>query len=100
MLTYRIPFEDATPVEAALAVAREGSRPEIPQSTHPALIQLVETCWAQDARARPRMVEVVAKLDEAATAIAATEGERRPSSGAISIVRPSSWGAGLANLVK
>ena len=83
MLTCRIPFEDSTPVEAALAVARECRRPEIPAGTHGTIASLIDVCWQQNALTRLAMSDVLARLEELALAIAPA----RPDSGGTS--RPS-----------
>ena len=47
MLTYRIPFDNMMPVEAAFAVAREAKRPPIPSSCPSPVSQMLTACWSQ-----------------------------------------------------
>ena len=60
MLTLRVPFQNFTPIETAMAVAR-GERPTLPPV--PKYMQtLVEDCWQQDSTARPRFNEIVPRI--------------------------------------
>lgn len=63
ILTFRVPFDNMMPVEAAFAVAREARRPPIPSSCPPPVRQMLEACWAQEAKKRPSFAELCAALD-------------------------------------
>jgi len=63
MLTYRVPFDNMMPVEAAFAVAREAKRPPIPSSCPSPVRQMLEACWAQEAKKRPTFSELCAALE-------------------------------------
>jgi len=78
MLTYKIPFDDLMPVEAAFAVAREARRPTMPSSVPSPVLELLQSCWQQDARMRPSFAEVNAALDREIP-IAAAEQENGPA---------------------
>ena len=48
MMTYRVPFDELMPVEAAFAVAREGTRPKVPDTlTNLAIKRVITNSWAQ-----------------------------------------------------
>ena len=98
MLTNGVPFDGRTPVEAALAVAREGNRPPIPASTPQPLSQIIVACWQQDARSRPPMAEVVRRLDaiDPSALTSPTTSPRSPLRHSVSLKRPSSFPSGLA----
>jgi len=70
MLTYRIPFENKMPVEAAMAVARHAHRPEIPTSCPSKVKELIEICWHQNARARLPFSEISLRLAQEAALLA------------------------------
>ena len=62
ILTFRVPFDNMMPVEAAFAVARRpGARP-FPAAAPP-VRQMLEACWAQEAKKRPSFAELCAALD-------------------------------------
>jgi len=65
MLTYRIPFDNMMPVEAAFAVAREARRPPISDEwkTLP-VAEMLRACWHQDAQKRPPFTAINAALAE------------------------------------
>ncbi|CAA6673535.1 unnamed protein product [Spirodela intermedia] len=48
LLTGKLPYENLTPLQAAVGVVQKGLRPSIPESTHPRLAALLERCWHQD----------------------------------------------------
>mmetsp|Transcript_6077 Transcript_6077/g.9349 ORF Transcript_6077/g.9349 Transcript_6077/m.9349 type:complete len:455 (+) Transcript_6077:33-1397(+) len=64
MLTGSMPFVGYTPVQAAMAVARQGTRPPIPSSCPSPLANLIEQCWANNAADRPAFGKVLQILDE------------------------------------
>jgi len=63
MLTYRIPFDNMMPVEAAFAVAREAKRPPIPSSCPSPVSQMLTACWSQDANHRPTFAALCVALE-------------------------------------
>ena len=65
MLTYRIPFDNMMPVEAAFAVAREAKRPPIPTEWKAMPIaEMLRAYWHQDATKRPPFAAICVALDE------------------------------------
>ncbi|XP_042418565.1 serine/threonine-protein kinase STY46-like isoform X4 [Zingiber officinale] len=63
LTTSKIPYENMTPLQAALAV-RQGHRPEIPETTHPRLSDLMRRCWEGIPTERPTFSEIVVELEE------------------------------------
>jgi len=53
MLTYRMPFEQHQPVQAAFAMCLEHKRPEIPPSCHATARELIQRSWDERSEARP-----------------------------------------------
>jgi serine/threonine protein kinase len=65
MLTYRIPFDNLMPVEAAFAVAREAKRPPIPEAYHTRPIaEMLNACWHQASEKRPEFPTITKALEE------------------------------------
>lgn len=68
MLTYRIPFDNLMPVEAAFAVAKDQARPPIPEAfAQKSIAAMIKACWAQDAKYRPSFAELTKALKEEET---------------------------------
>merc|ERR1719231_497790 len=83
MFTWSIPFPDHSPIQVAIAVATKGLRPELPSNAPPALAELVQRCWEQDAWRRPSFAEICVLVD-AIDAAAVLQGlpmcsDREPS---------------------
>jgi serine/threonine protein kinase len=74
MLTYRIPFDNLMPVEAAFGVAREAKRPPVPPETPASIKQMLSACWNQDARLRPALPEICMALSEEVTMLIDGQG--------------------------
>ena len=65
MLTYRVPFDNMMPVEAAFAVAREAKRPPIPSEwSQCSISEMLKACWHQDATKRPPFAAICTALEE------------------------------------
>ncbi|KAI3686071.1 hypothetical protein L1987_79741 [Smallanthus sonchifolius] len=62
ILTAKIPYENMTPLQAALGV-RQGRRPDLPTNTHPKLLELMQRCWQTDPNPRPSFSEVKVELE-------------------------------------
>ena len=62
MLTYRMPFDNCEPVQAAFAMAIEHKRPEIPRDAHPTVHKLLEQTWQEASDARPTFEQLAADL--------------------------------------
>ncbi|GAU12232.1 hypothetical protein TSUD_01990 [Trifolium subterraneum] len=62
--TYRwmapeLPYEDLSPLQAAIGVVHKDLRPEIPRDTHPKLVELIHRCWHKDPCLRPDFSEIL-----------------------------------------
>mmetsp|Transcript_3835 Transcript_3835/g.13559 ORF Transcript_3835/g.13559 Transcript_3835/m.13559 type:complete len:758 (-) Transcript_3835:49-2322(-) len=88
MVVYEIvaaclPFDDDTFEFVVKERAVKGDRPEVPPSCHPALRQLLQSCWHQDPVRRPHLIDLLPKLRAAVEAEvgAPLPGARRPPDG-------------------
>ncbi|XP_038987634.1 serine/threonine-protein kinase STY8-like isoform X2 [Phoenix dactylifera] len=63
LVTSKVPYETMTPLQAALGV-RLGLRPEIPENTHPKLVELMKRCWEAVPAKRPSFSEITIELEE------------------------------------
>ncbi|XP_021771611.1 serine/threonine-protein kinase STY46-like [Chenopodium quinoa] len=63
LLTAKIPYENMTPLQAALGV-RQGLRPEIPKDIHPRLGDLMQRCWDVAPLKRPPFSIIRAELED------------------------------------
>ncbi|CAA7410771.1 unnamed protein product [Spirodela intermedia] len=77
LLTGKLPYENLTPLQAAVGVVQKGLRPSIPESTHPRLAALLERCWHQDPSERPEFSEIL----DALRLIAGEVGDEKPAGG-------------------
>nr|CAB3502513.1 unnamed protein product [Digitaria exilis] len=59
LLTGKLPYEDMTPLQAAVAVVQKDLRPTIAADTHPMLADLLQRCWQKDPALRPTFAEIV-----------------------------------------
>ncbi|OWM70632.1 hypothetical protein CDL15_Pgr014305 [Punica granatum] len=66
LLTGKLPYEELTPLQAAIGVVQKGLRPKITSYTHPALEQLLNICWQLDPSMRPEFSEIVEILNHIA----------------------------------
>ncbi|CAI5533075.1 unnamed protein product [Closterium sp. Naga37s-1] len=62
LVACQLPFEDYTPLQAAVAVALNGLRPMIPADCPAGLRRLIERCWDKCPEARPEFDEVVKEI--------------------------------------
>ncbi|XP_017606983.1 serine/threonine-protein kinase STY46-like [Gossypium arboreum] len=67
MLTGKLPYENLTPLQAAVGVVQKGLRPVIPQYTRPKFVELLERCWQQDPSLRPEFSEITNLLEDLAS---------------------------------
>ncbi|KAJ4805804.1 ACT-like protein tyrosine kinase family protein [Rhynchospora pubera] len=63
LLSGKLPYEELTPLQAAVAVVQKGLRPAIPEGTHPRLVELLGKCWQCDPSLRPNFSEILKILD-------------------------------------
>lgn len=66
LLTGKLPYEDLTPLQAAVGVVHKGLRPTIPEHTHPDLEKLLNRCWEREPSLRPEFSAVVETLQQIA----------------------------------
>ncbi|RZS23926.1 hypothetical protein BHM03_00056934 [Ensete ventricosum] len=59
LLTAKLPYENFTPLQAAVGVVQKGLRPTIPKNAHPKLAELMENCWQQNPTDRPDFSEIL-----------------------------------------
>ncbi|KAK7283770.1 hypothetical protein RIF29_13516 [Crotalaria pallida] len=74
LLTGKLPYENLTPLQAAIGVVQKGLRPEIPRDTHPKLVELLHHCWHQDPSFRPDFSEILKFLQHISNMV---EGKRK-----------------------
>ncbi|XP_028797639.1 serine/threonine-protein kinase STY46 isoform X2 [Neltuma alba] len=84
--TYRwmapeLPYENLTPLQAAIGVVQKGLRPIIPKNTHPKFVELLERCWQQDPTLRPDFSEIIDILRQLAKEVGDGEDPRKEKSG-------------------
>ncbi|XP_019703609.1 serine/threonine-protein kinase STY46 isoform X2 [Elaeis guineensis] len=73
LATSKIPYDNLTPLEAALGVI-QGSRPELPERTHPRLLDLMQRCWETAPAKRPSFSQVIVELEEFLKQVQETAG--------------------------
>ncbi|CAM8942248.1 unnamed protein product [Rhodiola kirilowii] len=64
IVTGQLPYENLTPLQAAIGVVQKGLRPTIPTNTHQKLVELIEICWHHDPALRPKFSEVIVALQQ------------------------------------
>ncbi|XP_039049150.1 serine/threonine-protein kinase STY46-like [Hibiscus syriacus] len=67
LLTGKLPYENLTPLQAAVGIVQKGLRPVIPTHTHPNFVELLESCWQQDPSRRPEFAEISKMLEDLAS---------------------------------
>ncbi|XP_062227214.1 serine/threonine-protein kinase STY8-like isoform X2 [Phragmites australis] len=78
LATSKIPYEDLTPLQAALGV-RQGMRLEIPSWVHPRLSKLIQQCWDANPHLRPSFSEITIELEHILRHVQASNGAHRHS---------------------
>eukprot|EP00261_Vitis_vinifera_P031002 XP_019072245.1 PREDICTED: serine/threonine-protein kinase STY8 isoform X2 [Vitis vinifera] len=63
LTTAKIPYDNMTPLQAALGV-RQGLRPDLPENTHPKLVDMMQRCWEAVPGNRPSFSEITVELEE------------------------------------
>ncbi|KAF4355905.1 hypothetical protein F8388_012461 [Cannabis sativa] len=54
-----LPYENLTPLQAAVGVVHKGLRPTIHEHTDPILVELMESCWQKEPSLRPPFSEIL-----------------------------------------
>lgn len=60
IITGELPYRNMDMLKAAIEVAQEGLRPEIPVDTPKDLAELMERCWIHEPESRPTFKDIVA----------------------------------------
>jgi len=97
MLTYRVPFDNMLPVEAAFAVARSAKRPDIPASCPNDIAQMLDSCWHQEAAQRPPFRDVRIFLEQQHAVATAADEEANAAAKPIVDIAASECGAAGAD---
>ena len=53
LLTGKVPYQEMTPLQAAVGVVQKGLRPVIPPECPAPLADIMRQCWAKNPRDRP-----------------------------------------------
>ncbi|KAJ4778584.1 protein kinase family protein [Rhynchospora pubera] len=77
LLTGKIPYEELTPLQAAVAVVQKGLRPKLPEGAPPKLIELIKRCWEDDPSLRPNFSEILDILYLIANEVCAIRNQKR-----------------------
>ncbi|KAL9395452.1 hypothetical protein Peur_009705 [Populus x canadensis] len=64
LLTGKLPYEQLSPLQAAVGVVQQGLRPSIPSHSHPKLAGLLKRCWQRDPFLRPEFSEILELLQQ------------------------------------
>ncbi|KAM3758768.1 hypothetical protein ACB098_01G070200 [Castanea mollissima] len=77
LLTGKLPYEQLTPLQAAVGVVQKGLRPIIPKQTPRKLGELLERCWQQDPSSRPEFSEILETFQHMAKRVAEERMDRQ-----------------------
>ncbi|KAK3038896.1 hypothetical protein RJ639_028618, partial [Escallonia herrerae] len=66
LLTGKLPYEQMSPLQAAVGVVQKRLRPTIPSHTHPEIVELLESCWEQEPSLRPEFSQIIDTLQHIA----------------------------------
>jgi len=64
LLSRRLPFDDCTPLQAAMSVARSDSRPKLPANLPKNIADLIQQCWNKDPARRLDFEQVTQLLTQ------------------------------------
>ena len=79
VVTHERPFEPMSPIEAAGSVAIEGKRPPFPETIPPALMDLIEKCWAEKPSERMEVEQIIKCLGDLSGNVATESWLAAPS---------------------
>ncbi|XP_061338182.1 serine/threonine/tyrosine-protein kinase HT1-like [Gastrolobium bilobum] len=74
MVSGKMPFEDITPIQVAIAVKNKDLRPVIPSTCPPVIRNLIQQCWASKPEKRPEFCKIVQVLKQFDQSLLATDG--------------------------
>lgn len=86
LLTSKVPYQDMTPLQAAVGVVQKGLRPGIPANCPPALGEIMQSCWDGNPAARPTFRMLTARLQPLLEA-AKEDESKKPKAGLLSKLR-------------
>ena len=64
LLTGNVPYQDRTPLQAAVGVVQNGLRPDIPPSTPAGLADIMRLCWQREPSVRPSFETLKKKFED------------------------------------
>ncbi|KAL6639789.1 hypothetical protein ACP70R_022611 [Stipagrostis hirtigluma subsp. patula] len=64
LMTSKIPYNAMSPCLTAVGVTQQGLRPELPENTHPRLLNLMQRCWDAIPSNRPSFSDIVTELED------------------------------------
>ncbi|BDA41364.1 Serine/threonine-protein kinase STY17 [Coccomyxa sp. Obi] len=94
LLTGRVPYEEMTPLQAAVGVVQKGLRPVIPANCPEGLASVMRDCWQRDARQRPSFEQLKVRLEELWRATRQQEERRATTPGLLSKLRKNMGSGG------
>ncbi|KAJ3685762.1 hypothetical protein LUZ61_014926 [Rhynchospora tenuis] len=80
LLTGKVPYDDMTPVQAAIGVVQKGLRPTIPNETNSKLAELIEKCWQQEPSLRPDFSQILEALNAISKEVGDNSEDRKTKS--------------------
>lgn len=81
LLTGRVPYEDMTPLQAAVGVVQKGLRPSIPPGTPGPLAAVMAACWVRDPESRPSFEQLREQLEDILEGARADDMRRQNAGG-------------------
>jgi serine/threonine protein kinase len=63
LLTGQVPYNDMTPLQAAVGVVQQGLRPPIPSNCPAPLADIMRLCWQRDPMVRPSFEMLKSKFE-------------------------------------
>ncbi|XP_024922183.1 serine/threonine-protein kinase STY8 isoform X2 [Ziziphus jujuba] len=99
LLAGKLPYENLTPLQAAVGVVQKGLRPKIPRHAHPILVELLERCWLQDPSLRPEFSEIVGILQNMAKKTEERAGRKEKQSRIIPVSMQGRSPSGILNFI-
>ncbi|CAK0783692.1 hypothetical protein CVIRNUC_006891 [Coccomyxa viridis] len=94
LLTARVPYEQMTPLQAAVGVVQKGLRPTIPPACPEALAALLRDCWQKDPRERPPFEALKVRMEGLWKAMRQQEDKRAQQPGLLSKLRKNMGSSG------
>lgn len=64
LLTGSVPYQDRTPLQAAVGVVQNGLRPDIPPSTPAGIADIMRLCWQREPSVRPSFETLKKKFED------------------------------------